>query len=84
VGFWTSLAEASEGISKWLNFYNPTGPLSGKTTMSVVIWLALWVPAHFLLQKREIEIRPVIVAAAILIVLGVLLTFPPVFQLFAG
>ncbi|MBI4218910.1 MAG: hypothetical protein HY682_02120 [Chloroflexi bacterium] len=84
VGFWTSLAEASDAVASWLNFYNPTGPLSGKTTMSVVLWIAAWVPAHFVLRNREIAIRPVILATAALIVLGVLLTFPPIFELFAG
>lgn len=84
VGLWTTLAEASTGIKDWLNFYNPTGPLSGKTTMSVAIWLAVWVPLHFALRNRELDFKRWMLVAGALIILGVLLTFPPVFDLFAS
>ena len=39
VGLMTVLAEASEAIANLLRFSGPVGPLSGKTTVAVVIWL---------------------------------------------
>ncbi len=84
VGLFTTLAEASAGIKDWLNFYNPTGPLSGKTTMAGILWLAAWVPGVFVLRNRELNIGRAIALTVVLVILGVLLTFPPVFVLFAA
>jgi hypothetical protein len=46
IGLMTSLAEASAGLSKSLNWYNPSGPLSGKIGVAVVAWLLAWVILH--------------------------------------
>ena len=37
-GLLVDLAEASKSFSNALNFYNPTGDLSGKSTVAVVSW----------------------------------------------
>ena len=42
VGIVTLAAEVSEAIHDLLNFYNPVGPLSGKTTVAIIIWLVAW------------------------------------------
>jgi len=39
VGIVSLAAEVSVAIHDLLNFYNPVGPLSGKTTVAIVIWL---------------------------------------------
>jgi hypothetical protein len=84
VGFFTTLAEASAGIKDWLNFYDPTGPLSGKTTMAGILWLGVWVPAVLMFRKRELDMSKAIWVTLILVAVGVLLTFPPVFEVFAA
>ncbi|MCX5893781.1 MAG: hypothetical protein NTW80_12590 [Deltaproteobacteria bacterium] len=38
-GILVCLAEASKAIGGILNFYDPVGPLSGKTIVAVVVWL---------------------------------------------
>jgi hypothetical protein len=42
LGLNTSLAQGSKAISGMLNFYNPVGPLAGKTIVALVVWLVAW------------------------------------------
>jgi hypothetical protein len=42
LGVLTTLAELSPGLKNVLNFYDPVGPLSGKTTVAVIVWLIAW------------------------------------------
>ena len=42
LGAFTTLADAIVPLEEALNFYNPTGPLSGKTTVGVLVWLVSW------------------------------------------
>ncbi|MDQ0732369.1 hypothetical protein [Arthrobacter sp. B1I2] len=68
-----------------MTFYGPVGPLSGKTTLTVVVWLLCWVALHLALRKREVEGRRVVTASLVLIGLGLGLvgTFPMFFQAFS-
>jgi hypothetical protein len=84
VGIVTLVAERSEAVHDWLNFYNPTGALSGKTTVAIVIWLVAWFALRRLWQGKKVALGPVNVAAFILLAVGLVLTFPPVWGLFAG
>jgi hypothetical protein len=83
VGVLTSLAEASAGLKGALNLYNPAGPLSGKTGVAVVIWLASWIVLHSAWKARNPDIGRIFTWTLVLIGLGVLLTFPPIFEAFA-
>jgi hypothetical protein len=82
LGLFTTLAEASTGIKDWLQWSEPVGPLSGKTAMAVIVWLLSWVVLHIMLRNRAYESRRALGVALVLIVLGVLGTFPTFFQLF--
>jgi len=79
----TTLAEVSEGFAQALNWYRPAGPLSGKTTLAVLIWLIAWAVLHRLWKDRELPFPRIFGIALILIGLGLLLMFPPFFELFA-
>lgn len=61
--------------------YKPSGGLSGRTTLAAVIWLIGWAVLHSRWKGRQIESRRVHAVTLILIGLGVLLTFPPVWKL---
>ena len=69
--------DKSAAIKVGLNFYKPTGPLSGVTTLALVVWVVVWV-------ILEVRWRSKTVAAGRVagIGLGLLLTFPPVVDLF--
>ncbi|HET9518748.1 MAG TPA: hypothetical protein VFO77_13595 [Actinoplanes sp.] len=84
LGVFTTLAEASSSVKEFLNFNNPVGPLSGKTTYAVGVWLVAWVILHLVYRNRPTETRPALVVSLVLIALGVLGTFPTFFQAFAA
>jgi fluoride ion exporter CrcB/FEX len=84
LGLFVTLAEASASLKEWLNFRDPVGPLSGKTTMAVAAWAVAWLVFGLLWRKREIDSRVVIIVSAVLIGLGLLGTFPAFFESFAA
>lgn len=83
VGLLTTLAEASTSIKDALNFYDPVGPLSGKTIGGVLIWLVSWVVLHMVYRDKPFETRRALTVALVLTGLGILGTFPIFFQAFA-
>jgi hypothetical protein len=83
LGLFTTLAEASEGFKEFLNFYDPVGPLSGKTIGAVVVWLVSWAVLHLVYRKKPVESRRELAVSLVLIGLGLLGTFPVFFQAFA-
>lgn len=82
LGLATTLAAAGEGAKDWLNFQNRVGPLSGKTTMAGVVWLVSWAVLHFVWWRRDVSFAAVVALAIVLIVVGNVLMFPPVFERF--
>ena len=84
LGLVTVLAEASVPIKDALRFVGPVGPLSGKTTVAVVVWLASWAILRTIWNKKEVAFGRVASVAFVLLALGLIGTFPPFFLLFAG
>ncbi len=84
LGILAFAAEASRPFASSLNFYNPTGPLSGKTTVAVIVWLVAWIALSSLWRRKTVAMGTVNLAAFILLGVGFLLTFPPVWALFLG
>jgi hypothetical protein len=62
-------------------FYRPTGPLSGVSTSAIFIWLLVWFALDRVWRNRSVALRPVSVTAFALLVLSVMLTFPPLADL---
>ena|ERR671913_2400963 len=84
LGLLTTLAEASSGVADWLRWSEAVGPLSGKTLMAVMVWLVAWAGLHLWLRGKAYETTRALTVATVLILLGVLGTFPSFFQLFAS
>src|SRR3990172_2821220 len=80
LGLLTTLSEAFTGVHDWLQFVDRVGPLSGKTTMAGVGWLGVWAGLGVLWGKRALPILAVAAATLLLVVIGNLLMFPPIFQ----
>jgi hypothetical protein len=68
-------------FSRALNIVQPVGPLSGKTTLTVALWLMAWAVIHLALRNRDVNFARAAKATGILLVLGLLGTFPPMFDL---
>jgi hypothetical protein len=76
------LADQSAAIKSLMIFWKPTGPLSGVTTCAIVLWLAIWSILHTRWRNRNVTLARVNAAAFVLLILGLLLTFPPIADLF--
>ncbi|MGZ8696856.1 MAG: hypothetical protein ACXWZ1_05830 [Gaiellaceae bacterium] len=83
LGLLTTLSEASVGVKDFLDFYDRVGPLSGKTILASAAYLGSWAILHALWRRQNRELRPILIATVVLIVLGILGTFPTFFQAFA-
>jgi hypothetical protein len=76
-------AAASGLVRQWLTFYEPTGPLSGKAIVSVVVYLVVWPNLHYRLRDKQVDLYKAFMITVALVAIGVLGTFPPVYQSFA-
>jgi len=84
LGALVDLAVASKSVSNALNFYNPTGDLSGKAALAVIIWLIAWAVLHVRWKNRDIQSpRKIMAITLLLILLALIAVFPPFFELFA-
>ncbi len=60
------------------------GPLSGKVTLGVLFFVATWLVLGYLWRGREVPFGRAFGVSLVLVGLGFLLTFPPIFELFAS
>ncbi|MGB9146262.1 MAG: hypothetical protein WCC14_10600 [Acidobacteriaceae bacterium] len=63
-------------------FYKPTGPLSGVTTSAIAVWLISWAILEARWRKRNVALARIGTAALALLIVSLLLTFPPIADLF--
>jgi YHS domain-containing protein len=84
LGLLTTLAAASRSVATALAFYDPAGPLSGKSTVAVVVWLVAWAVFYKRWKNTQVNFSRVFLTTLIFIAFGVLGTFPPVFEWFSG
>jgi hypothetical protein len=68
-------------IKNSLNFYKPTGPLSGVTTVAIVFWFLAWGFLEWRWKKRAVAMSRINRVSLALLVLSILLTFPPIVDL---
>jgi len=80
LGFLTTLNEMAVGVHDWLIFQDRVGPLSGKTTVASVAWLVSWMLLAAIWWKREVPLGAVVALTAVLVIVGNVLMFPPVFE----
>ena len=69
------------GIFAAPSLYGPTGGLSGRATFAVVTWLVAWGILHARWRARELAAGRVLRWTLVLVGLGVVMTFPPVWGL---
>ncbi len=79
LGLFTTLPEANTSVKEMLSFYSPVDPLSGKTTLAVIVWLLSWAILHGWWRNKELAFGKVFITTLALIALGIVSTFPPFF-----
>ncbi|WP_028231047.1 hypothetical protein [Paraburkholderia mimosarum] len=84
VGLFALLGDAFKPVANFFNFYHPTGPLSGVTTSAIVVWLLSWFALSRQWQSKSVALGRVTGIAFTLLILAVLLTFPPFMDLLQG
>jgi hypothetical protein len=80
LGCFVILNEA--GVLAAPSLYGPAGGVSGRTTFAAITWLIAWFIAHRRWRDRQVDGGRVLTATLVLIALGLLLTFPPVWGIF--
>jgi len=84
LGIMIVLSEVNADIRTFLTWNSGVGPLSGKTGVAVIAFVVSWAILHYAFQRRAISLTASFVVTLVLLVLGLLLTFPPVFLSFGG
>ena len=70
------LSERAPAIGTALNWYNPAGPLSGTTSLTVILWLVLWAILGNQWKDKDVDFQKTSMIALALLVIGFLLTIP--------
>jgi hypothetical protein len=70
------LGDALPPMAHFFVFYTPTGPLSGVSTTSVIIWLIAWKLLSRFWSGKNLPLGRINAIALLLLVVGLLLSFP--------
>ena len=84
IGILAFAGDASDAVGKALNFYDPTGTLSGVTVLAIIVWLVSWFALNRAWQTQTVALAKVNMAAFALLAVGFLLTCPPIMDLLQG
>ena len=81
IGALTTLADISTGLANSLKWVAAVGPLSGKTTLGVIIFFVSWAVLHVIYRGKNVNFARASTIALGLLVIGLAGTFPPFFDL---
>ncbi len=79
MGLFVVLNEA--GLFAAPTLYGPAGGVTGRTTFATLVWLAAWGVLHARWRARELAPGRVLALTLVLIAVGMLGTFPPLWSL---
>ena len=82
MGLFVLLNEA--GLFAAPTLYGPAGGVTGRTTFATLVWLAAWGVLHARWRTRDIAPGRVLAPTLVLVGVGVLGTFPPLWALLSG
>ena len=82
VGVFSIAADKSAFLKNLTVIYRPTGSLSGVSTAAILLWLAVWAILDWRWRKRTVSASRINLISFVLLGLSLLLTFPPVGDLF--
>jgi hypothetical protein len=84
IGILALAGDASPAVNKALTFHKPTGALSGVTTVSILVWLVSWFILGRAWRAKNVNMVSTNIIAFGLLLVGLLLTFPPFMDLLQG
>jgi hypothetical protein len=79
----------SEVFTKWasrsLQWYHPSGALSGVAGAAIILWLTVWAVLHFRWRNKRMQNESALMIVTILLAVAALVaTFPPFYELLGG
>lgn len=84
LGIIIPLSEAIPALKTALTLDAGVGPLSGKTTVSIVAFFLSWAILHFVFRGKETNFTRAATISFVLLAIGLLGSFPPIFDLFTA
>lgn len=75
---------AKSAFATSLVWVKSVGALSGKSSYAIIAFFLSWVILHFVLKDKETNFNQMATIALILLVVGLLGTFPPIWHLFGA
>ncbi len=84
MGIVTLLTEANASVANALAWYTPVGSLSGQIGIGLIAYFASWIVLYLILRGKNVNFARATTVALLLLVHGLLGTFPPFFSLFAS
>jgi hypothetical protein len=84
LGLIIPLSEAIPAFKTFLTFDKGVGPLSGKTIIPMVIFLAVWAVLGFMWKGKESNMRTAVTIGIVGLIIGLLGTFPPIYDIFTA
>jgi hypothetical protein len=69
-------------FAKSMTWNKGVGGLSGKSTLSIIIFFVAWAILHYLWKDKDTNFARISSIAIALLIVGLLGTFPPVWHLF--
>jgi len=84
LGLCAFAADAEPSVGHAFVFWVPTGALSGVTTTAIIAWLGSWLGLSRRWRARDVSLVRVNVAAFAMLLVALLLTFPPFMDLLQG
>jgi len=85
LGLLTTFAVISDPIHDFLDWWQwgqGVGPLAGKTTIAVVIWLVAWAILYLVWRHKDVDLKKAFYGGLVLGIIGAIGMFPPFFELF--
>ena len=82
IGLMTTGAVLSSGLKDFLNLWNPAGALTGKTIMGILVWLLSWIFLNSRWKGNDYDLGKAFTITLILFSIGLIFTFPLVFEAF--
>jgi hypothetical protein len=83
LGILTTWAEWKPGFAEDLQWNDRVGPLSGKTIISAIVYVAAWIVLGLVWRRSNPPLRRIVMISVLLMALGLIGTFPTFFDLFA-
>jgi len=82
LGIFSVLAEWLPSFRQMLVLNERVGALSGRMVLPVLLWVIFWLVLDFSWKNKELDFGKILVGTRILLIIGLLGTFPLILGLF--